>query len=69
MLLLCAQGMDTCPQIAWAEYHETVTEVVEPSSNLIRAYDMSIGNVDPDVPRPRMPRAPLSDALTLPLPP
>jgi nitroreductase len=27
MLLFRAEGLDTCPQIAWAEYHVTVAEV------------------------------------------
>jgi nitroreductase len=66
MLLFRAEGMDTCPQIAWAEYHETVAEVIEPPSNLVLACGMSIGYADPDVHRPRMPRAQLSDAVTFP---
>jgi len=64
MLLFRAENMDTCPQIAWAEYHETVAEVIEPSSNLVLACGMSIGFADPDVPRPWMPRSQLSDAVT-----
>jgi nitroreductase len=64
MLLFRAENMDTCPQIAWAEYHETVAEVIEPPSNLVLACGMSIGFADPDVPRPWMPRAQLSDAVT-----
>jgi nitroreductase len=64
MLLFRAEGMDTCPQIAWAEYHETVAAVIEPPSNLVLACGLSIGFADPAVPRPRMPRAQLSDAVT-----
>jgi nitroreductase len=64
MLLVRAEGMDTCPQIAWAEYHETVAEVIEVPSNLVLACGLSIGYADPDAPRPRMPRAQLSDAVT-----
>jgi nitroreductase len=64
MLLFRAENLDTCPQIAWAEYHETVAEVIEPSSNLVLACGMSIGFADPDVPRPWMTRAELSDAVT-----
>jgi nitroreductase len=64
MLLCRAEGMDTCPQIAWAEYHETVAEVVDPPSNLVLACGMSIGYADPELPRPRMPRARLSEAVT-----
>jgi nitroreductase len=64
MLLSRAEGMDTCPQIAWAEYHRTVAEVVEPPSSLVLACGMSIGYGDPHVPRPQMPRAQLADAVT-----
>jgi nitroreductase len=64
MLLLRTEDMDTCPQIAWAEYHETVTEVIEPSKDLVLACGMSIGFADPDVPRCVMPRAQLSDLVT-----
>ncbi|HEY6493516.1 MAG TPA: nitroreductase [Trebonia sp.] len=64
MLLFRAEEIDTCPQIAWAEYHETVAEVVEPPSDLALTCGLSIGYADPGVPRPRMPRAQLSDAVT-----
>lgn len=64
MLLLRAEDMDTCPQIAWAEYHETVSEVIEPPKNLVLACGMSIGFADPDVPRCVMPRAQLSEVVT-----
>jgi nitroreductase len=64
MLLLRAEDIDTCPQIAWAEYHTTVAEVIEPPTDLVLACGMSIGYADPDVPRPRMPRQQLSDAVT-----
>jgi nitroreductase len=64
MLLCRAEGLDTCPQIAWAEYHATVAEVIQPPSNLILACGMSIGYADPQVPRAKMPRAGLRDAVT-----
>jgi nitroreductase len=64
MLLFRAEGLDTCPQIAWAEYHETVAKTVGPAGNLVLACGMSIGYRDPDVPLPVMPRAPLSEFLT-----
>jgi nitroreductase len=56
--------VDTCPQIAWAEYHATVAEVIQPPGNLVLACGLSIGYADPGMSRPRMPRAPLSDAVT-----
>jgi nitroreductase len=64
MLLFRAEEVDTCPQIAWAEYHRTVAEIIEPPSTLVLACGLSIGYADPDAPRPRMPRAQLSDAVT-----
>jgi nitroreductase len=64
MLLLRAEGVDTCPQIAWAEYHRTVAEVIQPPDGLVLACGMSVGYADPDVPRPEMPRMRLSDAVT-----
>ena len=63
MLLLRAEAMDSCPQIAWAEYHQTVADVIEPPSGLVLACGMSIGYADPDVPRPAMPRMLLSEAV------
>jgi nitroreductase len=64
MLLFRAENIDSCPQIAWAEYHKTVAGVIGPSSNLVLACGMSIGFADSDVPRPWMPRAQLSDAVS-----
>jgi nitroreductase len=64
MLLIRTEGMDSCPQIAWGEYHKTVAEVVKPRSGLVLACGMSIGYADPAVPRPVMPRMPLSEAVT-----
>jgi nitroreductase len=64
MLLLRAEGLDSCPQIAWAEYHATVAEVIKPPDGHVLACGMSIGYADPQEPRPPMPRAPLSDVVT-----
>ena len=64
MLLLRAEGLDSCPQIAWAEYHRTVAEVIKPPEGHVLACGMSIGYADPDEPQPPMPREPLSEVLT-----
>ena len=64
MLLLRVEGLDSCPQIAWAEYHRTVAEVIEPPGDHVLACGMSIGYADPREPRPAMPRAPLSEVVT-----
>lgn len=64
MLLFRAEAIDTCPQIAWVEYRETVAEILDPPSGLVLACGMSIGYPNMNVPRPLMPRAPLSDVVT-----
>jgi nitroreductase len=64
MLLLRAEGLDSCPQIAWAEYHRTVAEVIKPPEGHVLACGMSIGYADPQEPQPPMPRAPLSEVVT-----
>jgi nitroreductase len=64
MLLVRAEGLDSCPQIAWAEYHRTVAEVIKPPNGHVLACGMSIGYADPQEPQPAMPRAPLSEVVT-----
>ena len=64
MLLLRAEGLDSCPQIAWAEYHRSVAEVIEPPDGHVLACGMSIGYADPGEPQPPMPRAPLLEVVT-----
>lgn len=64
MLLLRTEGLDSCPQIAWAEYHRTVAEVIEPANGHVLACGMSIGYADPHQPQPPIPRAPLSEVIT-----
>ncbi len=34
MLLLRAEGLHSCPQMAWAKYHKTVSEILEPPGEL-----------------------------------
>ena len=64
MLLLRAEGLDSCPQIAWAEYHRSVAEVINPPHDHVLACGMSIGYADPLEPQPPMPRALLSEIAT-----
>jgi nitroreductase len=64
MLLVRAEGLDSCPQIAWAEYHRTVAEVTKPPDGHVLACGMSIGYADMQEPQPPMPRAPLSEVVT-----
>lgn len=64
MLLFRAEGVDTCPQIVWGDFHRSVAAVLEPPANLVLACGMSIGYVDPETPRPAMPRARLAESVT-----
>lgn len=64
MLLLRAEGVDSCPQIAWAEYHRSVAEVIRPPDGHVLACGMSIGYADQNQPQPDMPRASLSEIVT-----
>lgn len=64
MLLLRSEGLHSCPQIAWAEYHRTVAKVIAPPSQRILYCGMSIGYRDSGLPEPSIPRAPLSDTVT-----
>jgi nitroreductase len=52
-----------CPQIAWAEYHRTVAEVIKPPDGHVLACGMSIGYADPEEPQRPMPRAPLPEVV------
>ena len=63
MLLLVADGVDTCPQVAWSLYHDTVAEVVEPPAELRLFCGLAIGYADQSQPvnELRTERAPLSE--------
>ncbi len=54
MLLLRAEGLHSCPQVAWAKFHETAAGIVRPS----------IGFEAPSADRGRTGRAPLGDTVT-----
>jgi nitroreductase len=64
MLLLRSEGLHSCPQIAWAEYHRTVAAVINPPAERILYLGMSIGYLDSTVPQADIPRAPLSETVT-----
>lgn len=64
MLLLRSEGLHSCPQISWAEYHRTVAEVISPPSQRILYCGMSIGYIDPASLQAPIPRAPLSETVT-----
>jgi nitroreductase len=64
MLLLRAEGLHSCPQMAWAKYHKTVAKVLSPPKELTLYCGMSIGYEDVTVDHPRTGRAPLEETVT-----
>lgn len=60
MLLLRAEGLHSCPQMAWSVYHRTVAEILSPPTELILFCGMSIGFEDSTAPCTRIDRAPLA---------
>jgi nitroreductase len=64
MLLLRAEGLHSCPQMAWSQVRETVAEVLSPPNGLILFCGMSIGREDPKVSVLRAGRAPLNETVT-----
>jgi nitroreductase len=63
MLLLRAEGLHSCPQMAWAQVHETVADVLSPPDGLTLFCGMSIGYEDPAVSYVRTGRAPLEETV------
>ncbi|WP_405827921.1 nitroreductase [Streptomyces sp. NBC_01176] len=64
MLLLRAEGLHSCAQMAWAKYRKTVAEVLSPPDELILFCGMSVGFEDITARSPRTGRAPLSETVT-----
>lgn len=64
MLLLRAEGLHSCTQMAWAKFHKSVAEVVSPPDELILFCGMSIGFEDVTVDHCRTGRAPLDETVT-----
>jgi nitroreductase len=64
MLLLRAEGLHSCPQMAWSQVRETVAEFVSPRDELILFCGMSIGYEDPTVSYARTGRAQLEETVT-----
>lgn len=46
MLLLQERGIDSCPQAAWAHYHSSVNQFLQPPDDLMLFCGMSIGYAD-----------------------
>jgi nitroreductase len=64
MLLLRAEGLHSCPQMAWSQVRKTVAEIVSPPDELILFCGMSIGYEDTTVRYVRNARAPLDETVT-----
>ncbi|WP_234544694.1 nitroreductase [Streptomyces shenzhenensis] len=64
MLLLRAEGLHSCPQMAWSVYRKTVAEILAPPDELILFCGMSIGFEDVTVGYRRTGRAPLGETVT-----
>ena len=63
MLLLRAEGLHSCPQMAWSQVRETVAEFLSPPDNLMLFCGMSIGYEDPTITYVRTGRAPLDETV------
>jgi nitroreductase len=64
MLLLRAEGLHSCPQMAWSVYRRTVADVVSPPAGLILFCGLSIGFADTTARYARSDRAPLAETVT-----
>ncbi|MFE0450043.1 nitroreductase [Streptomyces sp. NPDC058914] len=64
MLLLRAEGLHSCAQMAWAKYRRTVAEVLSPPEELLLFCGMSIGFEDTMVGYTRTGRVPLDETVT-----
>ena len=65
VMLLRAEGLHSCPQMAWSQVHNTtVAEIVEPADELMLLCSMSIGHDDFTVDDVRTGRAQLDETVT-----
>ncbi|MGW5114744.1 nitroreductase family protein [Streptomyces noursei] len=64
MLLLRAEGLHSCPQVAWSVYHRSVAESVSPPEDLLLFCGVSIGYEDTGIGHARIGRAPLDETVT-----
>ncbi|MEQ1953736.1 nitroreductase [Mesorhizobium sp. CN2-181] len=64
MLLLRAEGLHSCTQMAWSVYRKTVAEILLPPEGLMLFCGMSIGYEDVAEPYIRTGRAPLDETVT-----
>lgn len=67
MLAAKARGIDTCPQVAFAQFHEPIASQLGMSPEEVTAFGMSMGygDLDAEVNRTRMPRERVQDFARL----
>lgn len=64
MLLLRAEGLHSCPQMAWSAYRRTVAGVLRPPDGLVLFCGMSIGYADDTLSQAPVERAPVAETVT-----
>jgi nitroreductase len=66
MIAARGRGLDTCPQAAFADFHEIIRPLMNIPANEIVICGMALGHIDPDAPINAMvtERAPVSDFAT-----
>lgn len=64
MLLLRAEGLHSCPQMAWSQVRRTVADLVRPPAELILFCGVSIGFADETVGYARTGRASIHETVT-----
>jgi nitroreductase len=66
MIAARGRGLDTCPQAAFADFHEIIRPLLNIPENEIVICAMALGHIDPDAPINAMvtERAPVSDFAT-----
>ena len=63
-LALRAEGLHSCPQMAWSVYRKTVAKVLSPPEGFILFCGVSIGYEDETVNHAPTGRAPLEETVT-----
>jgi nitroreductase len=66
MIAARGRGLDTCPQAAFADFHEIIRPLLKIPDNEIIICGMALGHIDPDAPVNALTteRAPISDFAT-----
>ena len=54
MLAAKARGLDTCPQVAWLDYHRIIAAELGFTEQEMLVCGMCLGHADPDAPENRL---------------